>query len=183
MHEPRKKGVGARKLTSIRRKSLSTSQEQWIKTGCLEGGYALPLVIRPLVEGIRLIDWAQNNRAFCDGLILKHRALLFRDFSIRSVAEFSQFVSATSNGPPLEYIDRTTPRTTMGEGIYTSTVYPADQQINLHNEGTYWLKWARKLYFCCIKAAERGGATPIADVRNVYKRIDLISEIDSMTNR
>ena len=70
---------------------------------------------------------------------------------------------ATSNGELLEYRDRTTPRTTEGNRIYTATVHPADQTISPHNEGTYWIRWAMKLYFCCLKAPHRGGETPLAD--------------------
>ena len=34
------------------------------------------------------------------------------------------------------------------------------------------MRWATKLYFCCLQAAEQGGETPIADVRRVYEHID-----------
>ena len=88
------------------------------------------------------------------------------------VADFERFVMAASDGQRLEYRDRTTPRTTEGERIYTATVHPPDQRINLHNEGTYWTRWAQRLFFCCLTAPRRGGQTPIADVRRVHDRID-----------
>lgn len=85
---------------------------------------------------------------------------------------FRGFVKATSNGALLEYKDRSLPRYEVGEGIYVSTIYPADQRIHPHNEGTYWKTWPRKIYFCCLKASTSGGQTPIADVRKVNERID-----------
>lgn len=134
-------------------------------------GKPIPFVIEPATDGIDLSEWANTNRQYLDELLTKHRALLFRNFAVKSVADFERFVAASSHGKLLEYRDRTTPRTTKGNRIYTSTVHPADQKINLHNEGTYWLQWALQLYFCCLKPAERGGATPIADVRKVYEHI------------
>jgi alpha-ketoglutarate-dependent taurine dioxygenase len=56
--------------------------------------------------------------------------------------------------------------------IYTSTDYPAEQSIFLHNEGTYWMKWPQKIYFCCVIEPTEAGQTPIADCRKIYQRID-----------
>jgi alpha-ketoglutarate-dependent taurine dioxygenase len=56
--------------------------------------------------------------------------------------------------------------------IYTSTEYPADQSIFPHNENSYAHLWPRKIFFCCLTPASEGGATPIVDVRSVYRCID-----------
>jgi len=133
---------------------------------------AIPWVVRPQRAGDDLAEWARRTAGLVDTLLLEHRALLFRGFSVRDLADFERFVRTVSTGEPLEYRDRSTPRETRGARIYTSTIYPPDQTIHLHNEGTYWLKWAAKLFFCCLKTPERGGATPIADVRRVHDRID-----------
>jgi alpha-ketoglutarate-dependent taurine dioxygenase len=81
-------------------------------------------------------------------------------------------VDASSDGERLEYRDRSSPRHEVGDHVYTSTDHPADQQIFLHNEGTYWLTWPLKISFCCLKAPEQGGATPIADTRRIFQRLD-----------
>jgi alpha-ketoglutarate-dependent taurine dioxygenase len=57
-------------------------------------------------------------------------------------------------------------------GVYTSTDYPADQSIHFHNEQSYTRSWPMKLYFFCVRPAEQGGATPIADGRKVLKSLD-----------
>jgi alpha-ketoglutarate-dependent taurine dioxygenase len=119
-----------------------------------------------------LAAWAAANRAGLDEMLLEHRALLFRGFPVGSANEFQQFVRATSSGPLLEYKDRSTPRYEVQNGIYVSTIYPCEQRIHPHNEGTYWKTWPLKIAFCCLRAAARGGETPIADVRGVYERID-----------
>lgn len=121
---------------------------------------------------VKLADWAATNRAHIDACLLEHRALLFRGFPVKTADDFQAFVHATSNGPLLEYKDRSTPRYEVADGVYVSTIYPNDQRIHPHNEGTYWKTWPLKIGFCCLQAAQRGGETPIADVRGVYQRID-----------
>lgn len=132
----------------------------------------IPLVVRPDKEGIDLASWAGEHKEFIDTKLQAHRAVLFRGFQVKTPAHFEWFVKATSAGPLLEYKDRSTPRREVTQKVYVSTIYPADEQIHLHNEGTYWKTWPLKIYFCCMKAAASGGETPIADVRNVCKRID-----------
>jgi alpha-ketoglutarate-dependent taurine dioxygenase len=153
------------------RKPVKVSQDEVIKREYLTPGRAIPYVIRPGIDRADLVDWARVNRQLIDDLLLEHRALLFRGFDVRAASEFMRFAEASSDGPLLEYNDRSTPRYEVDHRIYVSTIYPADQSIILHNEGTYWLRWPLKIYFCCLKAPGRGGQTPIADVRNVYQRI------------
>jgi len=135
-------------------------------------GRAIPMMVTPALDGLDPIAWAATHRQDIDALLAEHRALLFRGFGFDSVETFQRFVAATSDGKPLEYRDRSTPRNELGSGIYVSTIYPSDQRIHLHNEGTYWLRWALKIYFCCLEAAPWGGETPIADVRRVLARLD-----------
>ena len=158
------------KLGNIRRKSINLSPTQLVKVGLLPSG-KIPLVIQPAVEGLNLVKWAQDNQEFIEKKLLQHRALLFRGFNINTTDLFNQFVSTTSSGQLLEYRDRSSPRHEISNKIYTSTDYPADQSIYLHNEGTYWLTYPLKIYFCCLVAAQQGGETPVADCRQVFQRI------------
>ncbi len=161
-----KKSIGA-----ARRRSVASEPRERVRVRPLLPDRDLPVVVEPGVEGLDLADWVAGDRSYVEELLASHRALLFRDFPVRSVSDFERFVSAVSDAPRLEYRDRTTPRTTRGERIYTSTVHPPDQRIELHNEGTYWMRWPRLLFFCALKVPAWGGATPIADVRGVYRRI------------
>ncbi|MBW4575236.1 MAG: TauD/TfdA family dioxygenase [Aphanothece sp. CMT-3BRIN-NPC111] len=159
-------------LGSISRKSVRLSQQELVQTSYIKPGQDIPLVVQPAVEGINLFAWATSNREFIQTLLLKHRALLFRNFNVTTAVQFDQFIQATSNGGLLEYRDRSSPRHEVGDKIYTSTDYPADQSIFLHNEGTYWRTWPLKIYFCCLTVAQEGGETPIADSQKIFKRID-----------
>jgi alpha-ketoglutarate-dependent taurine dioxygenase len=121
---------------------------------------------------MNLVNWASENRETVTQLLLAHRAVLFRGFQITTPAQLNEFIKATSEGELLEYRDRSSPRHEVLDRIYTSTDYPAEHPIFLHNEGTYWLSWPLKIYFCCVEPAAQGGETPIADSRKIYQRID-----------
>jgi alpha-ketoglutarate-dependent taurine dioxygenase len=147
------------------------SERSLVKTEYLSDGATFPLVIRPGVRGIDLISWAGSNREFLEERILEHGAILFRDFGLREVKDFGEFVNAVS-GELMPYRERSSPRHEVGDKIYTSTDYPAEQKIFPHNEHSYAVELPLRLYFFCQTPAERGGETPIADTRRILGRID-----------
>lgn len=55
------------------------------------------------------------------------------------------------------------PRTKVGSNLYTSTEYPAEFTISMHNELSYSHSWPARLLFYCQQAAQTGGATPVVD--------------------
>lgn len=102
-------------------------------------------------------------------------AILFRGFggernSDIEVDEFQRFAAGFGH-PLLSYEFGSTPRSAVGNGIYTSTDYPAHSSIPLHGEQSYTREWPLKIWFLCMQAARRGGETPIADARDVLRRM------------
>lgn len=157
-------------LTSMRRKAISVSAEELINTSYLQPETP-PLVIQPNLAQLNFTNWAKNNRALIETQLLKHGGILFRGFQINEVSEFEQFIKAISEDL-LEYSYRSTPRSRVSGNIYTSTEYPANQFIPLHNEMSYSRNWSMKIAFFCIKKAQQGGETPIADSRKVFESLD-----------
>jgi len=157
-------------LRSVRRKSMRVSLSGLIKLSHLSDGVTLPLVVQPAVRGINLPAWAASQREFIEKRLLEYGGILFRNFNIRNASEFEQFINAVS-GAPLEYSERSSPRSQVSGNIYTSTDHPANQQIFLHNENSYQHTWPMKIFFFCEKAALQNGETPIADVRKVLARL------------
>ncbi|ABX04519.1 MAG TPA: TauD/TfdA family dioxygenase [Herpetosiphon sp.] len=153
------------------RRSVSVSQESLIKSQPLLSDSALPLLVTPAVEGLNLITWANSHRPFIETNLAQHGGILFRNFNIKTLEEFQRFVSEMSN-ELLEYTYRSTPRSKVSGNIYTSTEYPADQSIPLHNEMSYTTSWPMKIWFCCLIAPQQQGETPIADSRRIYQRLD-----------
>jgi alpha-ketoglutarate-dependent taurine dioxygenase len=154
----------------IRRKAVSVSTGQLVKTGPLEADRMLPLLIEPAIEGVDLAAWAEGQRDFVAAELLRHGGLLFRGFNIDGLEEFERFIRVLAE-ELLDYTYRSTPRTQLSGKIYTSTEYPADQTIPFHNEMSYSRSWPLKIWFCCITPPGQGGETPIADSRRVYQQI------------
>lgn len=160
-------GIG---LKNYSRRPVSGASEKLIKTEALHQGQSLPLLITPAVEGVNLVQWAQNNRQLIEVQLFKYGGLLFRNFDVKEVADFERFVKATSN-ELLSYKERSSPRSHVSGNIYTSTDYPAAQRIFLHNENSYQHTFPLKIFFFCVTPAQSGGETPIADCRGVLGRI------------
>src|SRR5262249_5698532 len=68
----------------------------------------------------------------------------------------------------LDYTYRSTPRSSVGKGVFTTTEYPPDQEIALHCENAYQREWPRRVAFGCLVASATGGETPLADMRRVH---------------
>ncbi len=155
---------------AVRRKVVRVSSEELVKTAYFQSENLLPLVVQPTVEGLNIAGWAANNRVWIETQLLKHGGILFRGFQVGDVIGFEQFIQ-TLAGELLEYSFRSTPRTQVSGNIYTSTEYPPEQFIPLHNEMAYSRNWPLKIAFFCVKKAEQGGETPIADSRKVFDRL------------
>jgi alpha-ketoglutarate-dependent taurine dioxygenase len=163
-------GAGSAPRLPARRRAVAVTPEGLIKTAPLRPGASLPVVVEPAVRGVDLCAWAATSRQLVEQLLARHGGILFRNFEVRDASHFEQFIRAAA-GEPAEYRERSSPRSNVGGNIYTSTDHPADQGIFLHNENSYQSAWPLKIFFFCETPAERGGETPIADVRRVYARI------------
>jgi alpha-ketoglutarate-dependent taurine dioxygenase len=133
-------------------------------------GPPFPLVIEPSREDIDVVAWATERRRPIREHLLRHGGILFRGFTRGSVATFRSFIAAVSD-EPLPYMEGTSPRHEVGDRVYTSTDYPAHQRIPMHNELSYSTTFPLRIFFHCLVPPASGGATPVADCRNVYQRI------------
>jgi len=134
----------------------------------------LPLLIEPHCQsegGLDdLISWYGNNRDFLERALLEYGAILFRGFAVKAPSAYAKLVRSISRNL-LDYIDGNSPRTRLGDGIYTSTEYPAEFAISMHNELSYSNCYPNRLVFCCIVAPREGGETPIADGRAILRSL------------
>jgi alpha-ketoglutarate-dependent taurine dioxygenase len=153
------------------RQPITLSTAELVKSSRLPGGGELPLVVEPMVEGVDAARWATVNREQVEGWLLRHGAILFRGFGVTTAERFEQLACAISPDL-LDYRERSSPRSEIKRGIYTSTDHPADQYIHFHNEQSYTHSWPLKLWFFCLQAADEGGATPLADGRRVLKALN-----------
>jgi alpha-ketoglutarate-dependent taurine dioxygenase len=165
-----------KKLLSVKRKAATFSSENLVRVEQFHPDQLLPLVIQPAIEEVNLVKWATTNRDFIEERLLQHGAILFRNFGLHEVTQFEQFVAATSSGA-MEYRERSSPRSQVGDRVYTSTDYPPEQRIFPHNEHSYSRHVPLRLFFFCQTPAQHGGETPIGDCRKILEAIDpLIKE-------
>lgn len=129
------------------------------------------LLVKPYIKDFKPFEWIKENKPLIEKYLIKFGGILLRDFNLYSISEFNKIAQILCPNL-LEYVYRSTPRTKLGGKIYTATEYPADRSIPLHNENAYSKLWPEKVLFFSAIVASEGGATPIADSRNVYKKID-----------
>src|SRR5262245_46617142 len=117
-----------------------------------------------------LVSWYRDQQARMEELLLLHGALLFRGCGVDSREALQRVVSGIG-GPTIDYVDGNSPRQKLGSGVYTSTDYPPEFFISLHNELSYSNRWPGRLFFCCVTAPAEGGETPLADSRAILQRL------------
>ncbi len=167
MQQQKRKAAKRQKFMSIAPKAVNLSLDKLIKTNYLTDEQKFPLVIQPNSVEFDSISWSENNREYLEKQLLKHGAILFRGFNIKSVSEFENFAQAICPDLFAEYGDL--PRIGEGGKVYGSTPYPADKTILFHNESSHLHCFPLKIWFYCVQPAMLGGETPIIDCRKAYQ--------------
>jgi non-ribosomal peptide synthase protein (TIGR01720 family) len=157
------------RFKNVKPKAVDLSPSSLVNRSYLTEGNTLPLVLRPATADLDGFAWAANNRALIDAELLKHGAILFRDFGLRTVGDFERFAESILPNLFSDYGDL--PREEAGRRVYKSTPYPADKTILFHNESSHLRRWPLKQWFFCVTAAEHEGETPIVDCRRIYRAL------------
>ncbi|MEU8389528.1 TauD/TfdA family dioxygenase [Micromonospora sp. NPDC048843] len=126
-----------------------------------------PLEVRPAAVGVAatadgLVDYLSGTGGLADELV-RNKAIVLRDFHVGERDLDRVFDQLLPNR--LAYVHGNSPRTKVGENVYTSTEYPPELTISMHNELSYAHMWPSRLLFYCAVAPGTGGATPVVDGR------------------
>jgi alpha-ketoglutarate-dependent taurine dioxygenase len=140
------------------------SREVWQRNG------TTAVVVSPS-EPVRGCDHLPAIRDMIGKSLPLHGAVLLRGLEKGSVSDFTRFLASFGH-EPLSYEFASTPRSHIGQGVYSSTEYPHHQWIPQHNEQSYTSSWPLKIWFYCAVPPDQGGETPIANSREVYRRLD-----------
>jgi alpha-ketoglutarate-dependent taurine dioxygenase len=151
------------------RRSVSVSGEELVRVVPLSDGTRV-VSCTPTIAGLDARDWLSSSGDTLARLRDEHGAVLLRGFRPLDAAGLAEFATAMS-GELLDYTNRSTPRTRVDGKVFTSTEYPADQTIPLHNEMSYTDSWPDMVFFACLIPAAEGGETPLADSARVHDRI------------
>jgi acyl transferase domain-containing protein/glutamate-1-semialdehyde aminotransferase/acyl-CoA synthetase (AMP-forming)/AMP-acid ligase II/alpha-ketoglutarate-dependent taurine dioxygenase len=154
-----------KRLLGTRRRAVPV-QDSLVRRSLLAPDQSLPRVISPATEGVDLSAWAASNKAAIESDLLKHGGILFRGFDIGSVEAFHRFAGTLTSGL-VNYIEGSSERIKVSDKVYTSTEYPPELFVSMHNELSYAHRWPKLIFFYCLVEPQQGGETPIADSRRV----------------
>ena len=73
---------------SVRRKAVRMEGGELVTIKPLLAERPAPILIEATVEGVSLPEWARSHRDRVDQLLMEHRALLFRNFAVKTVEQF-----------------------------------------------------------------------------------------------
>jgi alpha-ketoglutarate-dependent taurine dioxygenase len=125
----------------------------------------LPQVITPTDlggrGGVGGLTALLSDTSRSDDLLRAAKGLVFRGFCIApdDIGVVLDLVLPNR----LPYVQGNSPRTKIGDNVYTSTEYPPEFTISMHNELSYADHWPARLLFYCQVPPESGGATPVVD--------------------
>ncbi|WP_271220678.1 TauD/TfdA family dioxygenase [Streptosporangium carneum] len=103
-------------------------------------------------------------------LLAREKAVVFRGFGVQEHTLDQVMDLLLPNR--LAYVHGNSPRTKVGKNVYTSTEYPPEFTISMHNELSYARRWPARLLFFCAKAPATGGATPVVDGARWLEALD-----------
>ena len=116
---------------------------------------SLPLLVQPGLPDQALRQVLPELHQVVDDELLRAGALLLRGFNSLGEQDLPALVRSFSHQPfrrPL-----------------AAPEFPPQSALALHSEQSHALSWPMKLWFHCLQA---GGEMPLADGREVYRRLD-----------
>ena len=123
-------------------------------------------------EGPRDLEaMLERDAASVSERLLASGAILFRGFSVSSADALAAVQGKM--GASMRYIGGDSPRTQLTEkaAVYTSTEALRSVPLPLHNELSYLDVQPRLLWFACVTPCDHGGATVLADGREIVRAL------------
>ncbi|MEV2236891.1 TauD/TfdA family dioxygenase [Micromonospora sp. NPDC049891] len=121
-------------------------------------------------QGSGGVDWVRHRRSELRALLHTSGAVLLRGLSVRDSADVAAVraalvdVAAGSHEP-------FAPRPTRGDGVHGDFQWPPDRELCPQHEQSYRLTVPRVVLLACLRPADSGGQTVLADARLVLARI------------
>lgn len=132
----------------------------------------LPVLATPEdgAENGGAVDWAGRHAAALQDIAQQVGVVLIRGLDVDTPEAFRAVCAAIE--PELRrYTGGDSPRTGVGQDVYTSTEYDRSLEVLLHNELSYAGWSPRLVFFGCLLPSETGGETHLADGRKIYKAL------------
>src|SRR5438477_9531424 len=105
--------------------------------------------------------WVAEHRAALRAAVAGHGSLLVRGLGLRDAAETGEVFRRL--GSLMIEKEAFAPRRSYSHGVYSSSKWPQNQPMCMHQELSYALEVPGLMLFACLIAPTDGGATPVAD--------------------
>lgn len=159
-------------MNTVPRKVPVTKTDAGVEKRYFSNEYTRLTVLEAKAPGVDLAEWIGANKALVEAAYAENGNLLFRGFNpLADRSAFPGIVKQLSGSELLDYTEPSTPRTQVGQKVYTSTEFPEEEYIVQHNEHSYSNHWPLKIFFYCETPSAQGGETPICDSRAVYRLV------------
>jgi len=123
--------------------------------------------------------WVAEHRDALRAGVTEYGSVLVRGLGLRDTGEIGGVFAQLANGLMNEQ-ESFAPREIYSDGVYSSTKWPANQQMCMHHEQSYTLRFPGLMMFACLSAATSGGATAVADAPTVLDALppDLVARFE-----
>jgi hypothetical protein len=109
------------------------------------------------------VGWTHHHRTEVRQVLARHGSVLVRGLGLRDQAVTAAVMQRLTSGGLINEREPFAPRTRLVDDLQSATPWPASQQMCLHNELSYVPDPPAFLFFACLAAPARGGATPVGD--------------------
>jgi alpha-ketoglutarate-dependent taurine dioxygenase len=122
--------------------------------------------------------WAAENKETLRAVVDERGALLVRGLGLTDAAGAESVFR--SLGDLMIETEAFSPRRRYSDRLYSSSKWPPNQPMCMHHELSYVNEPPRLMLFACLKAAAKGGATPVADAVTVLEALpsDLVERFE-----
>jgi alpha-ketoglutarate-dependent taurine dioxygenase len=121
-------------------------------------------------DGTAAAGWVADHHEELRRLVAGHGAVLVRGLPITDRAGAVAAVRAAIGEGMVEH-EGFAPRDAYGDGVYSSSHWPADQPMCMHHELSYAATVPRLLAFACVTPPATGGVTALADAAAVLEEL------------
>jgi alpha-ketoglutarate-dependent taurine dioxygenase len=107
--------------------------------------------------------WAVAHRDALRATVRENGVVLVRGLGLRDAAAVGAVFGGLAGTGLMAERESFAPRQALGGGVYSSTKWPANQQMCMHHELSYTLQFPGTMMFACLTAPAQGGATAVVD--------------------
>jgi alpha-ketoglutarate-dependent taurine dioxygenase len=137
-----------------------------------------PAILRVDADG-PATTWAAEYRDRLRATINLHGSVLVRGLHLNDVTEVGSVVRALAPDVVTD-LEAFAAREEHADGLYSSSTWPAKQQMCMHHELSYRLDVPGLMMFACLVPPDEGGAIPVADSAAVLDALprDLVERFE-----